>query len=216
LVTLTFVVGPNSYASNLGSQLLVNGDAEAGNTSGWISTGIDAASSTDALTIGVPSGMSLGVYSFTGGTGNTTQTLSQAISIADHAALIDSSAAVYDFSILVQSRKLGAALDVARGEVRFMDANGSLTSTLTFADQAVNSGVYDWDWVQMDGVVPVATRSIEVLLIATRNGGSSSDGYFDTARLSVAAVPEPETYALMLAGLGLVGFAARRRSIPAL
>lgn len=28
---------------------------------------------------------------------------------------------------------------------------------------------------------------------------------------AVAAVPEPETYALMLAGLGLVGFAARRR-----
>ncbi|MCB5188744.1 FxDxF family PEP-CTERM protein [Methylobacillus caricis] len=29
--------------------------------------------------------------------------------------------------------------------------------------------------------------------------------------LTIAAVPEPETYALMLAGLGLVGFAARRR-----
>ncbi|MCZ2421077.1 MAG: FxDxF family PEP-CTERM protein, partial [Burkholderiales bacterium] len=28
---------------------------------------------------------------------------------------------------------------------------------------------------------------------------------------SVAAVPEPETWALMLAGLGLLGFAARRR-----
>jgi hypothetical protein len=27
----------------------------------------------------------------------------------------------------------------------------------------------------------------------------------------VAAVPEPETYALMLAGLGLVGFMARRK-----
>lgn len=30
-------------------------------------------------------------------------------------------------------------------------------------------------------------------------------------RLQVMPIPEPETYALMLAGLGLVGFAARRR-----
>jgi hypothetical protein len=29
--------------------------------------------------------------------------------------------------------------------------------------------------------------------------------------VNVAAVPEAETYAMMLAGLGLVGFAARRR-----
>jgi hypothetical protein len=38
----------------------------------------------------------------------------------------------------------------------------------------------------------------------------------DNVTFGVTAVPEPETYALMLAGLGLVGFAARRRSIPAL
>lgn len=30
--------------------------------------------------------------------------------------------------------------------------------------------------------------------------------------LVMAAVPEPETYAMMLAGLGMIGFAARRRS----
>ena len=29
----------------------------------------------------------------------------------------------------------------------------------------------------------------------------------------VAAIPEPETYALMIAGLGLVGFMARRRKV---
>jgi ice-binding like protein/PEP-CTERM motif-containing protein len=38
--------------------------------------------------------------------------------------------------------------------------------------------------------------------------GFGSSG-FDQA--GVAAIPEPETYALMLAGLGLLGFAARRR-----
>jgi len=31
------------------------------------------------------------------------------------------------------------------------------------------------------------------------------------AILNVAAVPEPETYALLLAGLGAVGFISRRR-----
>lgn len=34
----------------------------------------------------------------------------------------------------------------------------------------------------------------------------------DQVRIGVTAVPEPEAYALMLAGLGLIGWAARRRS----
>ena len=47
------------------------------------------------------------------------------------------------------------------------------------------------------------------------------DGYYPDAWVVdhmafSAPVPEPETYALMLIGLGLVGFAARRRSITSL
>lgn len=34
---------------------------------------------------------------------------------------------------------------------------------------------------------------------------------FETANYSITPVPEPETYALMLAGLGVVGFVAKRR-----
>lgn len=37
---------------------------------------------------------------------------------------------------------------------------------------------------------------------------NGADGY----RLQVAVVPEPETYAMLLAGLGLLGFAARRKN----
>jgi len=40
---------------------------------------------------------------------------------------------------------------------------------------------------------------------------SSSIDAFESANYSVTPIPEPETYALMLAGLGVVGFIARRR-----
>jgi len=40
---------------------------------------------------------------------------------------------------------------------------------------------------------------------------TSSIDAFESANYSVTPIPEPETYALMLAGLGAIGFIARRR-----
>jgi hypothetical protein len=47
------------------------------------------------------------------------------------------------------------------------------------------------------------------------NISSESRAYVNYLTPSVAAIPEPETYALMLAGLGALGFVARRRKFAA-
>ena len=43
-------------------------------------------------------------------------------------------------------------------------------------------------------------------------GGTLNTAIDVHGNLSIAAVPEPETYAMMLAGLGLMGFIARRKA----
>lgn len=47
-------------------------------------------------------------------------------------------------------------------------------------------------------------------LTVSGNATGSSGGAF-SGMINVSPIPEPETYALMLAGLGVVGFLARRR-----
>jgi hypothetical protein len=55
------------------------------------------------------------------------------------------------------------------------------------------------------------TGTLSFTLAFNSNFGPSKDVVIDDVYFAAAAVPEPETYALMLAGLGMVGFIARRR-----
>lgn len=66
---------------------------------------------------------------------------------------------------------------------------------------------------EVNGVFTPYTKGGQFDFVLGFNDGSVSDADYDdlVVGFNVGAIPEPETYALMLAGLGVVGFVARRR-----
>jgi hypothetical protein len=84
------------------------------------------------------------------------------------------------------------------------DSTGSTTFVLTNAQTSSFLGFVS------DGSITSLVVSAVQLRPETRPLWPTVDN-LTLARAAVVAVPEPETYALMLAGLGLLGFVARRR-----
>jgi len=76
-------------ATTLNTELLVNGNAETGDTTGWNANGIETVSTSVPGQLAVPVGSSIGNWSFQGGLGSaTSQTLSQSVHLDDLSALI--------------------------------------------------------------------------------------------------------------------------------
>ncbi len=74
-------------------------------------------------------------------------------------------------------------------------------------DSDLSSGPYHSSFSNLGGIPVLATGAGGLNVIIGASGGSITN--------PVAAIPEPSTYALMLAGLGMVGFLARRRKAAA-
>ena len=115
---------------------------------------------------------------------------------------------VYSFTLADPGALSGNAVAINFGGYNIL----GLTVTLQDASFAVvGSDASPADGFTFSGLA-AGSYALNVLGYATgASGGFYAGGFI----AETAPVPEPETYALMLAGLGLVGFVASRRKLRA-
>lgn len=102
---------------------------------------------------------------------------------------------------------IGSPTTANDGNIQFTVGAGQMAGTIDFA-WTVNSGIR---------VVNVWNVSTDGLTYTAAIAPGMENGPFPgfNAAFHIAAVPEASTYGMMLAGLGLVGFAVRRRKLMA-
>ena len=114
----------------------------------------------------------------------------------------------------------GYTNNIGRGdEINVFDANGNLVDRLAYGDVVYPGTIR----AQTAGGTPVSIAALGpqtvmpgdwVLSATTDVYGSvlaASGDVGNPGQFILAAVPEPETYAMLLAGLGIIGAIARRR-----
>lgn len=102
--------------------------------------------------------------------------------------------------------KSGAAADATGSDVVATFYLGGATGR-NFQDQSNSYGDFTYD---LSGLL--AAGGNYTLRFATASNVGSMVMGVDNVSLQVAAVPEPESYAMLLAGLGLIGAISRRRN----
>lgn len=187
LVASAVMVAPIGLASPASATTLVNGDFETGDFTGWTQFGNTGFSTVD--TVNPFAGTFAASFGPVGSTGGITQTLSTVIGN------------VYTLSFYLAN---GTAFGPAIAGSSFSATVGSTTFSLP-------SDFFAFDYAPTPFTVIYTADSTSTAVTFTfRN--DPNFWYLDNVTIAeTAAVPEPASWAMMVAGFGLIGGAARRR-----
>jgi hypothetical protein len=204
-----------------GSNAIVNGNAETGDTSGWTTTG-----NFTAVQYGDPAAPLAnpgdgGRYFFAGGPNTDTDTAFQILNVANASSSINSGNVSYTLS-----GAFGGYLaenDTASLFVTFFDSNDHVISTSNIIGghnstyrNSISQLLYD----STTGTIPIGTQSVEFSLTMTKTEGFYNNAYADNLSFvasqttpPTSVTPEPSSIFLLGTGtLGIIG-CIRRRSV---
>lgn len=227
LVTILITTPCSVLASPIfGFNLINNGDAEAGPGSSngssvpsipnWTTFGnftVVQYGVPDFPNIASPGPLDRGNNFFAGGPSNGSSSATQHIDVSSAASSIDTGKVTFDLSGFFggfSSQQDNAVLTAA-----FLDSSDLTISTASIGavSNVDRSNITGLLFEHLSNFLPTGTRSIDLSLQMTRLQGSYNDGYADNLSLTLSPVPEPKTYAMLFAGLGLLGFTMRRNKL---
>lgn len=107
----------------------------------------------------------------------------------------------------------GVGLSTGGDGVTIFDGTGALRASVTFGASDGTSPYQSFDnAARLEGgaIAQLSAAGVNGAFVAVNDGGEI--GSPGSASPTVSAVPEPGTYALLLAGLGLVAVVARKRA----